>query len=180
MIILQALYFMLPAYIANMTPVFATKLFGKRFSTPVDFGYEYKGKPLLGSHKTWRGLITGVVIGTLVFCLQRRLYGIPVLESLSLFDYSATPPILYGLLLSFGALFGDMVKSLIKRRLHVQPGKKFIPWDQVDFIIGALIFISLVYLPSWTVMAIVIVFSPVLHIAANQLGYALKIKNTPW
>jgi len=57
-IILQALWLILPAYIANASAV----LVGG--GTPIDFGKNWKdGKRILGDGKTWRGLISGAFIG---------------------------------------------------------------------------------------------------------------------
>ncbi len=52
---LGLLYFMLPAYVANMMPVFARKI--PILGSPIDMGKRYRGFRLLGKKKTWRGLI---------------------------------------------------------------------------------------------------------------------------
>ena len=57
-IILQSLWLILPAYIANG----CAALFGG--GTPIDFGKNYNdGKRILGDGKTWRGLILGTLFG---------------------------------------------------------------------------------------------------------------------
>ena len=57
-IIIQALWLVLPAYIANASAL----LIGG--GTPIDFGKNWKdGKLILGDGKTWRGLITGAFVG---------------------------------------------------------------------------------------------------------------------
>jgi len=76
MIILQLMYFMLPAYGANMSPILGKNIL-KSFAKPLDFGYKWKGKRILGDHKTWRGLFLGVVVGALIFLLQQKAYSIP-------------------------------------------------------------------------------------------------------
>ena len=65
MLILELLYFMLPAFLANMAPVFA-KGHLKFLNRPLDFGLSLFGRPLLGDNKTWRGLVVGVLVGALV------------------------------------------------------------------------------------------------------------------
>ena len=105
--VLQVLYFFLPAYLANMSPV----LIGRRFSAlaiPMDGGRTLWGKRILGDHKTWRGLLAGIIAGTMVFELQRFLYDTGVAQGLALFDYSAHP-LLPGLLMGLGAGIGDAV-----------------------------------------------------------------------
>jgi CDP-2,3-bis-(O-geranylgeranyl)-sn-glycerol synthase len=62
-VILQALWLFLPAYVANMSPVFSSKLIPK-WSAPIDGGRMAKdGKRVMGDGKTWRGLAGGAVAG---------------------------------------------------------------------------------------------------------------------
>lgn len=172
---------MLPAYLANMAPVFAQK-FGllKFMARPVDGGRTWRGKPVFGEHKTWRGFVAGVVAAIAVAWLQYFLYPIPVFKNLSLLNYSTENFLFLGFLMGLGSLFGDLIKSFFKRRVGIAPGKSWIPFDQIDFVVGALIFVSPIYFPSWPAVAVILIFSPVLHILANNLGYLLKIKNARW
>jgi len=174
MVILKALYFFVPAYFANMAPVFATKIFGSKLSQPI---WE-KG---LGKNKTWRGLISAIVIGIAFIYLQQYLFNsVEFFKNISLLDYNKINLPLYGFLLSFGAILGDSVKSYFKRKQNLPPGSQWFPWDQLDFVIGGIIFISFVYQPSFFVIFILIVISPVLHILSNQLGFYLGIKKVKW
>jgi CDP-2,3-bis-(O-geranylgeranyl)-sn-glycerol synthase len=153
-LIIAAIWFILPAYFANSSPVIFGKIFKGKF--PIDFNKKWNKKPILGKGKTWPGFFGGILIGTLIGVLQGRF--------------------LAGLLLSIGALVGDLVKSLVKRRLNIASGK---PWpiiDQLDFIIGALLFVSIVELPSIATIIIVLVLTPVFHVATNTIAYLLKIK----
>ena len=179
MLIFQALYFMLPAYFANMAPVFATKIFGNKFSYPLDFNKTYKGKEILGKNKTWRGLIAGVVIGILIVYLQKYLNQIGFFKNLSLIDYTRINILLYGFLFGFGVILGDAVKSFFKRRANLKPGDKWFPWDELDFL-GGLILISFVYMPAWLVIFLIVIISPLLPIITNWLGFKLKIKKVAW
>jgi len=179
MIILQALYLMLPAYFANMAPVFATKIFGNKFSFPLDFNKTYKGKEILGKNKTWRGFLAGVLVGILIVYLQKYLYQVGFFKNLSLIDYTKINILLYGFLFGFGVILGDAVKSLFKRRTNLKPGDKWPPWDQLDFL-GGLILIFFVYIPSWPIIFLIVIISPLLPIISNWLGYLLKIKKVPW
>jgi CDP-2,3-bis-(O-geranylgeranyl)-sn-glycerol synthase len=36
---------------------------------------------------------------------------------------------------------GDALKSLVKRRVGIAPGAPWIPWDQLDFALGALVLV---------------------------------------
>jgi len=68
--ILGALWFMLPSYAANIIPVFAKKI--NLWNYPVDFGKTWKGKRIFGDHKTWRGIISGIVVAALLSFFQGR------------------------------------------------------------------------------------------------------------
>jgi CDP-2,3-bis-(O-geranylgeranyl)-sn-glycerol synthase len=179
MIILRALYFMLPAYLANMAPVFATKIFGAKFSYPLDCHLKYQGRPLLGANKTWRGLIAGVVVGILTVYLQAYFFRCQFFYQISLLNYAAIDLFLFGFLFGLGVILGDAVKSFFKRRANLKPGDKWWPWDQLDFL-GALILILLVYLPPWYIFLLIIIISPLLPLASNWLGYKLRIKKVAW
>lgn len=179
MIILQALYFMLPAYIANMAPVFATKILGKKLSLPIDFNRQYKGKPILGANKTWRGLVSAIIVAALVVLLQKYLYNFEFWKSLSLFDYSIINIYLFGFLFGFGVILGDVIKSFFKRRAKLKLGDKWFLWDQLDFL-GALVLIHFVFIPSWEITILIVIISPILPIISNKLGYLLKIKKVAW
>src|SRR3954468_15530787 len=144
--LLFALWFFAPAGIANVTPILAAKTPGlKRLDAPVDAGLSWRRRRLLDDHKTWRGIITGVIAGILVLWLQTYLYdnyawardiSRPV-------NYRTLSVISFGFLLSFGALFGDLVKSFLKRQIGVPPGNSWFPFDQLDYIIGGLVFSGL-------------------------------------
>lgn len=170
---------MLPAYLANMAPVFATKIFGSKLALPLDFNKTIKGKPILGKNKTWRGLVVGISIGILTIYLQRYLLDFEFFKKISLLNYLEINLILYGFLFGFGVILGDIIKSFFKRRVKIKPGGKWFPCDQLDFL-GALILIHLVYVPSWPITILIIIISPFLPLLSNKIGYLLKIKKVAW
>jgi len=170
---------MLPAYLANTAPVFATKIFGKKFNWPLDFNLRIKGKELLGKNKTWRGLVAAIFVGLIVVYLQEYLYNFNFFKSLSLLDYSQIDLVLYGFIFGFGVILGDAAKSYVKRQMAIKPGEKWFPYDQLDFL-GALVLLSLVYQPPILVFFIILILSPLLPLLANWLGYKLKIKAVAW
>lgn len=174
MILLQTLYFFLPAYISNMMPVFVKKI--NFLNYPIDHGREWKGKRILGDHKTWRGLFFGTFSGFIFYEFQRLLYNNGILTQFALVDYSNTP-IFLGALLGFSALFGDLLKSFFKRRLNIRPGKPWVPFDQLDFIVT-----TIVLTVHWSgitiidsVLTIVVVFF--LTMAVQYAGYKLRLKS---
>lgn len=163
---LELFYLMIPAYIANMAPVFARRI---HWNTPLDFGLTLRNKRIFGENKTWRGLIFGVIVGTLVGIILSQIYWT--------FPFSAIKWSFYA---SSGALLGDAVKSFFKRQFDVESGKSWFPFDQIDFSIGALIVGSFVYFPGWFNSAIIILVSAIGHIAVNHFAYYIGIRREKW
>jgi CDP-2,3-bis-(O-geranylgeranyl)-sn-glycerol synthase len=162
-LIAQALYFILPAYCANAIPV----LFGG--GLPIDFGRNFiDGKPLFGAHKTFRGFLSGLLVGTLVGFAQSNLL---------IFQ---PPHVLLGFVLSLGALIGDLIHSFIKRRLSLPPGASLPVTDQLDFVVGALFFSLFISPPSLPIAIIILIVTPPLHLLTNFIAYRLNVKKEPF
>jgi CDP-2,3-bis-(O-geranylgeranyl)-sn-glycerol synthase len=164
--VISALYFFLPAYLANMFPSLAKNLPFLR--NPV---WE-KG---LGKNKTWRGVLIATLTGGLIFWLQKLAY-VKGFTDLAIIDYSGFS-LLLGFLMGFGAISGDLVESYYKRKEGIIPGKPWIPFDQLDFVIGALVLSFFVYVPKASIILILLLVSPLLHILFNRIGYWLKLQN---
>lgn len=181
-IILKVIYFGLPAIIANSLPViFAKFRWLEIFNKPVDNNYLFYGQPLCGRRKTWRGFIVGIIGGLIIIFGQRYLNRLShFLKSISLINYESQWLFWAGFLLSFGALFGDLVKSFIKRRFKVVTGKKWWPWDNLDSTLGALFFISFYIKLEWQIILVGIIIGPLIHVLSNLIGYKLKLKDVWW
>jgi CDP-2,3-bis-(O-geranylgeranyl)-sn-glycerol synthase len=166
---LQSIWFYLPAAIANMAPVLVLSI---PWNTPL-------WEQGLGPNKTWRGIIAGVFASVLVVLLQTYLA--PHLpQKLLTVSYEDTHPILLGILLGAGALGGDAIKSYFKRRLGIASGEKWWPFDQIDFIIGSTICVSLIFWPGLSLLAVALSLTMFLHPAINQIGFRLGLKKVPW
>lgn len=180
--ILFALWFFLPAGFANATPIFLAKIpFLATYDAPMDFGYTFRGKRVLGSHKTWRGLIGGVIAATLVLWLQQVLVRhTGWADSLTReVNYSQLPTLILGPLFGLGALLGDAIESFFKRQRGVPPGQGWFPFDQTDYIIGGAVatapFVHLRFLQYvWLLLLWLLV-----HIVSSYVGYLVKLKERP-
>lgn len=168
---------MLPAYFANMTPLFVQGIF-KKMAFPLDFGLTFKNKRIFGSHKTFRGFFFGVAAAMLVYFIQQALYDISFFQGLSLIDYDSYA--FFGFWIGFGALFFDLLKSFFKRQLDIQPGRPWFVVDQLDYVIGALFFISFYYLPDWFEVFLIIFISFALTILVKHIGFWLGIERAKW
>lgn len=169
---MSALWLLVPCYFANMAPVFSARLFGKK---------RVINKKLFGENKTWTGYALGVFAGVLGALLQGFLYSrFEFFRSISLIDYSNINLVYLGYYLGFAAMFGDLFKSFIKRRLKIKPGGRFIPFDQIDFVVFAFVFISFIDFPSWSVIIVGVMATFFLHIIVNHIGYFLKLRENRW
>jgi len=161
-LIIEALKFIFPAYCANAIPVITG---GGR---PLDCGKKFfDGKPIFGKNKTFKGFFSGLVVGTAVGSVESAFFG---------YD------IAFGLLLSFGALFGDLFGAFVKRRLGLAPGDLLPVIDQVDFIIGAVLFSFPISPPMKSVELIitVLIITPPIHLLTNFAAYKVGLKKNPW
>lgn len=176
--VISIIIFFLPAATANAAPVIAAKIpVLKKYNYPIDFNVYYKNKRILGDHKTIRGLIAGVVVAITTSLL---IYYLGLYQFVNEVTLNWDNIIYISVLLGTGAIFGDLVKSFFKRRLKIKPGAIFFPFDQVDFIIGAGLFVSIVVdLPFLWYIAFLII-GVVAHILSNIGAYLLGIKEVPY
>lgn len=170
------LYFLLPAYLSNSSAL----AFGG--GTPLDFGKTTKnGVRLIGDGVTWRGLIAGTIIGMIVGAIQ-GYFGPYFITNFG--EYIFTPiltnvsqGIIVGFLLGFGALIGDAIGSFIKRRIGLGRGKPAPILDQIDFLIVALLFASIVIKIDLYFLIIAILLTLIIHLIANSCAYLLGLKD---
>jgi CDP-2,3-bis-(O-geranylgeranyl)-sn-glycerol synthase len=157
----SAIYILVPVYCTNGAPV----IFGG--GRPIDFGKSLSdGQRILGDHKTIRGFASGLIIGSIVgvfesILLSQKLLPIAILASL-------------------GALLGDLMGAFVKRRLAIRPGKLFPVLDQLDFVLGALLLVSIISSVSLGTALIVFLVTPPIHVVTNLVAYTLGLKSTYW
>jgi len=186
--IIQAFWLILPAYIANASALLSGG--GK----PIDFGKKWKdGKRILGDGKTWRGLFIGTFIGmTAGFGFSAvSKFALTIDFPIKINDFLGFPlmiPILFSI--CFGALIGDIIESFFKRRRGKKRGENWIPFDQIDFILGVLLFSFITgsilnmlnitesnwFYDSFSIyhIFIVLVVTPFIHLFANFVHYKTK------
>lgn len=195
------MWLFLPAYMANMAPVFAMKMF-PNWNARIDGGRTWRdGKPLLGAGKTWRGLAAGAVLGATTALLQSTIRFTEVEFSDMAYAWSGGwwGPLAVGLALGVGAIVGDAVKSFFKRRTGREGGAPWVPFDQLDFVVGGLVLLALTTLvlqgagagpgnwfwqefaaANWPRLLVLLLATPLLHYIVNIIGYKLKMKKVPW
>lgn len=176
--ILSSIYFLLPAGFANMAPVMGKKIL-KFLAKPIDHNKTWNGKPIFGKNKTWRGIILGTLLGGAVFYMQQLIYPYSFFQKISIINYQETT-ILLGFVLGFGALLGDLIESFFKRQYGKKSGQRWVPFDQIDYSIGALLLGSTIYFPGWKQSLYIIVIYFILHIIINHCAYYTNIRKEKW
>ncbi|MCK5023828.1 MAG: CDP-2,3-bis-(O-geranylgeranyl)-sn-glycerol synthase [Candidatus Aenigmarchaeota archaeon] len=171
---IEAVWILWPAYGANGLCMLS------RGKYPIDGGKTFRGKQILGPGKTWEGLFTGAFIGMLIATFQMFMF--PLLPwDLSPVQLNILPMSpLIGLVIGFGVMIGDLVGSIIKRRIGLARGKPAPLLDQLDFIVGMLVLLSFVAVLKWEWVVILLIITPVIHIIANRIAYIIKLKNVPY
>lgn len=163
MTIARLLYLMAPAYAANMAPPFVR--YWRGWNRPINARW-------LGDHKTVIGFGAGVTAAVVVSGIQGQL------------PWSPREPvgsaIARGLTLGLGAMLGDTIKSFAKRRIGIPAGAPWVPFDQVDFVLGALLVGRRHIRPSPREALAIVAFSTVGHVAVNHVAYYLGVRDTRW
>ena len=102
-----------------------------------------------------------------------------IVHATSLIEYDHRNVLLFGSLFGIGALGGDAVKSFFKRRLGIATGTSWFPYDQVDYILGAIVATVLFVQLPVAVYLWAIVLWPAIHLVSTYFGYRLGLKERP-
>ncbi len=143
--------------IANAAPVLAAKLFRQRFTRALDLGCRLvDGQPILGPSKTWRGLLSSILLTS----LAAWLLGYPALS---------------GCWIALLSMLGDSCSSFIKRRLHRPSSSQFIGLDQIpESLLPAVVMAGQFGLDFGDVFWLVLIFSLVELSLARWIPMLLK------
>ena len=179
MLLAATFYLMLPGIFADMAPVMVRHVFSN-LAKPIDFGKKLWGKRILGDHKTFRGLLFGVLMGIIVANLQGVLFKNGIFTTIALVDYASINLTLFGALLGFGVICGDAIKSFFKRRCNIPPGKPFMPWDQIDSVTGAFVFMCILYVPPLPNIITGFLLAFFLHLIIPYAAFHLGLRKEKW
>jgi len=180
-------WIILPVILGGMIHILALKSqLMRRLAVPLDRGKQWRGRPILGSNKTWRGvlLMTASTAGFthLQFALGRHKPG-PVLGVLRDIRVS---PWLAGGVMGLSYCLAELPNSFLKRQLGVPPGGRsvragFFQYlvDQVDSVIGCLVALRLLYRPRRGETFFAFFLGSSIHVGVDQLLYAAGVKQSP-
>ena len=153
-------------------------------AVPIDRDLRWRGRPVLGPRKTWRGVIIMTTLSALVAGGQavaaRRSAR---LRAWSPFDYDRTNPWLLGFALGLGYCLAELPNSFVKRRLDIAPAGTTDRWawlqylvDQSDSVAGCLVALRFFYKPSRLETSLAFSTGLALHVGVDQLMHAWGVK----
>lgn len=158
---------------------------------PMDMGIKFRGKPLFGANKTWRGLVVSTV-GTIIFAYVHQFiyFNSSCFKNITIVDYYVVNPLFVGLALGFGMILGELPNSFLKRQIGIGAGKQSVGflgfffrfYDQIDLLVGAWLLMFFVphfdMLKNIDVVYFSIFMTLVLHLIIAQIGYALGMRKS--
>jgi CDP-2,3-bis-(O-geranylgeranyl)-sn-glycerol synthase len=156
------IHLLLLIIIANGAPVILRALMGKRLDFAIDCGRRLPdNKPVLGSSKTWRG-----VIGAIIFTsIAAVILGYP----------AAT-----GAQIGLYAVLGDAISSFIKRRMGMAPSSMAPLLDQVpESLFPALMLMDTFEMDYQSIIILVCLFI-VIELLLSLIFFRLGIRNRPY
>ena len=150
----QVLLFFLPAMAANLMLFLTGHYYGTSVVVPLDLRGRIGGRRLIGEGRGLTSLPRALAAGMLCGALQGRLEEAVVL--------------------ALGAQFGMVVNSLLKRRRGIPRGGRHLPWDHIDFVLGACLIYGLHFPLSGALVLSGLVYCGVCHLVVGHLVHGRK------
>ena len=146
----------------NGAPILLARWAGQKFNHPIDGNCLFiDGRPLLGTSKTFRGLVVALCVSV----LMGMLFAMPL-----------------GVSLMFGALSmaGDMTSSFIKRRLGLAPSAMALGLDQVPEALFPLLGCQTFLVLGDAQVALIVLAFVVVELLLSPILFKLGIRATPY
>lgn len=120
----RALFLTAPILIAGLAHVAVITLdLGPGLARPIDAGRRWRGRPLLGSNKTWRGFVVMPAATAITVAAQQALAGRSRrVSALAPFARGAPPAWIVGAICGAAYVLAELPNSFVKRRLGIAPG----------------------------------------------------------
>ncbi len=183
--VLRACWLILPVVFGGLghVAILKTNLL-RSLAVPVDGGARWRGRPVLGANKTWRGfaVMTGLTALTSATqnALARRYRWPGAVEAQQSRRVDAW---LAGAICGFAYCLAELPNSFVKRRLGISPGTRAgsRAWlqytvDQADSVIGCALPLRLIYRSAVGELLTALALGMGFHVAIDQLIYAIGVK----
>jgi len=154
---------------------------------PIDAGRTWRGRPIFGKSKTFRGPVAVAAGSAAVWALQRGpLHALPALAGLELADYATLPGAWLAALAGAAAEIAELPNSFAKRRLGIAPSATtsgplsvlFYVWDQTDLLLGYWLALAWALPPTPLRIAASLTIALALHPFLTLIGYLLRMRPT--
>ena len=184
--LLRATWLVLPTVLGGMGHVAVLKSnVLSSLAVPIDNGVHWRGRPVFGANKTWRGValmtgLTAVASGVQAAVLRRRhsRSGLEVLQSARVNSWLA------GAACGLTYCLAELPNSFVKRQLGIAPGAHAMRAsrlqyvvDQADSVAGCLVALRLLYRSTTRDLLAAFALGITIHIGIDQLIYALGVKS---
>jgi hypothetical protein len=153
---------------------------------PLDAGLTWRGRRLLGDHKTVRGLVMLPFAAGAAFALLGALRGaLPPWLAGGLWPWDTPALFALGAWAGFCFMAGELPNSFYKRRQGIAPGTVpasgaarllCLALDRIDSTAAMLLGLALVAPLPWQTALLVAVFGPALHFAFSAVLFAIGVK----
>lgn len=147
---------------ANAVPIIAKNMFGPRFAFPLDRHWNFRdGQRLLGSAKTWRGILLSLAVTALLSP------GVGVGWRI-------------GLLIAATAMAGDLLASFVKRRLGLPASAMAVGLDQIPESLFPMIACSFLYPLSLADIIGVVGTFLAAELVLSRFLYSIHVRDEPY
>ena len=149
--------------VANSAPILIRQIpFLGKFTYPLDCNVRFfDGRRLLGTSKTWRGLIAAILATLLCsFALQTGWFT--------------------GLAVGSLAMLGDSLSSFIKRRLAMPPSHMALGLDQIPESLLPIIYLHYLWQFDWQYIWVLVLIFTILELMLSRILFLLHIRKRPY
>lgn len=173
-----------PVFVAGLVHVATLKLnLLRALAIPIDRGAEWRGRPLLGSNKTWRGVLLMTALTGGFAQLQAFMSRSEDGQSIA----CRTSPWIAGGLVGLSYCLAELPNSFVKRRLGIAPGSRSTRaapaqyiLDQIDSAVGCTLAMRFLYRTRRAEIALAFVLGTALHAGVDVVLYVIGVKGNEW
>jgi CDP-archaeol synthase len=178
----RAVWLTAPVLIAGLVHVAVITLnLAPELARPIDAGRRWRGRPLLGSNKTWRGFVVMPAATAITIAAQQALAArSPHGAALAPLRRGAPAAWIVGAICGAAYVIAELPNSFVKRRLGIAPGTsapkarvaQYVV-DQLDSVIGCAVAIRMLYRIDTVDAAASALLGAGCHVAVERLMRAL-------
>lgn len=184
--LLRASWLILPVVLGGLGHVAVLKAnILSSLAVPIDNGARWRGAPVLGANKTWRGIVlmtglTALASGTQAALARRRRWT----SALDVLQSARVNAWLTGALCGLTYCLAELPNSFFKRQLGIAPGARgtrasrlqYVV-DQADSVAGCLLALRLLYRAAARELLTAFALGITIHIGIDQMIYAIGVKS---